>query len=243
MSDLNSTPTSESSAMGSGSAAETTIPAKPAKSRGLSYYNRFACCAAVLLACATTMILFSTKQSAQSAEDMRNKAQATLQQAGEEFAPYWCAQITPDNVNQFESLHSEFISVDSEVQNIVKQQCAKQVIINDLVANNSPASAFDTEASECIINASSTTMACTVNVTANDNVKKGLAMLSSATVTLKMSMHTTNSWLTSKGYEVGEVATVTVDSNGTGSAQFEIPYDPTWGEYYKISATSFYPNE
>ena len=221
MSDLNSTPTSESSAMGVGSAAETTIPAKPAKSRGLSYYNRFACCAAVLLACATAMILFSTKQSAQSAEDMRNEAQATLQQAGEEFAPYWCAQITPDNVKQFESLHSEFISVDSEVQNTVKQQCAKQVIIN----------------------ASSTTMACTVNVTANDNVKKGLAMLSSATVTLKMSMHTTNSWLTSKGYEVGEVATVTVDSNGTGSAQFEIPYDPTWGEYYKISATSFYPNE
>lgn len=221
----------------------TSGPAKPSKSAGLSLYNRFACGVAALLALATAMILVSTSQASQSARDMRDEAHTTLQQAGEELAPYWCSQITPDNVKNFDDLYSLYLDVNDEVRSIVKQQCEKKVRINDLVANNTPNEAFNTKSNECFVNESQTAMTCSVNVTANDNVKKDLASFSSATVTLTMTVQTTNSWITSKGHEVGEVATLTVDSNGTGSAQFEIPYDPTWGEYYRISVKSFYPNE
>ena len=220
-----------------------TTPAKPSKSAGLSIYNRFACGAAALLALATAMILVSTSQASQSARDMRDEAHTTLQQAGEELAPYWCSQITPDNVKNFDELYSLYLDVNDEVRSIVKQQCEKKVIINDLVANNTPNEAFSTESSECVANESLTALTCSVTVKASEDMKKGLAMLSSATVTLDMTVRTTNNAFTSKGYDVGDVATLTVDSNGNGSAQFEVPYDPTWGEYYKIGVKSFYPNE
>ena len=58
-----------------------------------------------------------------------------------------------------------------------------------------------------------------------------------------MSMQTTSSKLTSKGHDLGEVATVDVDRSGTGKTQFTVPYDPTWGEYYKVDVKSFFPNE
>ena len=152
----------------------TSGPAKPSKSAGLSLYNRFACGAAALLALATAMILVSTSQASQSARDMRDEAHATLQQAGEELAPYWCSQITPDNVKNFDDLYSLYLDVNDEVRSIVKQQCEKKVIINDLVANNTPNEAFDTT-SECVIGESDSTLACTATVTANDSVKKELA--------------------------------------------------------------------
>ena len=199
-----------------------STPSKPSKSAGLSFYNRFACGAAALLALATAMILVSTSQASQSARDTRDEAHTTLQQAGEELAPYWCSQITPDNVKNFDDLYSLYLDVNDEVRNTVKQQCEKKVIINNLVANNTPNEAFDT---------------------ANDSVKKELAAFPSTTVTLTMKIHTTSSWITSKGYDVGEVATINIDSSGTGTTQFEIPYDPTWGRYYEIKLKRFYPNE
>ena len=220
-----------------------STPSKPSKSAGLSFYNRFACGAAALLALATAMILVSTSQASQSARDARDEAHTTLQQAGEELAPYWCSQITPDNVKNFDDLYSLYLDVNDEVRSIVKQQCEKKVIINNLVANNTPNEAFSTESSECVANESRTALTCSVTVKASEDMKKGLAMLSSATVTLDMTVRTTNNAFTSKGYDVGDVATLTVDSNGTGSTQFEIPYDPTWGEYYKIGVKSFYPND
>ena len=85
--------------------------AKPSKSAGLSFYNRFACGAAALLALATAMILVSTSQASQSARDTRDEAHTTLQQAGEELAPYWCSQITPDNVKNFDDLYSLYLDV------------------------------------------------------------------------------------------------------------------------------------
>ena len=208
----------------------TSGPAKPSKSAGLSLYNRFACGAAALLALATAMILVSTSQASQSARDMRDEAHTTLQQAGEELAPYWCSQITPDNVKNFDDLYSLYISSDEEIQSIVKQQCEKKVRINDLVANNTPNEAFETT-SECVIGESDSSLACTATVTANDSVKKEIAAFP------------TSSWITSKGYDVGEVATINIDSSGTGTTQFEIPYDPTWGRYYEIKLKRFYPNE
>mgnify|MGYP001790799992 CR=1 FL=1 len=216
--------------------------AKPSKSAGLSFYNRFACGAAALLALATAMILVSTSQASQSARDTRDEAHTTLQQAGEELAPYWCSQITPENVKKFDDLRTELVTMDDEIQSAVKEQCYKKTVINDLVANNTPNEAFDTT-SECVIGESDSTLACTATVTANDSVKKELAAFPSTTVTLTMKIHTTSSWITSKGYDVGEVGTITIDSSGTGTTQFEIPYDPTWGRYYEIKLKRFYPNE
>ena len=219
-----------------------TSPAKPSKSAGLSFYNRFACGATVLLALATAMVLVSTAQASQSARDLRDEAHTTLQQAGEELAPYWCSQITPDNIQNFDDLYSLYLTADDEIQSIVKQQCETKVRINDLVANNNPNEAFDTS-SECTIGESDSTLACTATVTANGSVKKELAAFPSTTVTLTMKIHTTSSWITSKGYDVGEVATINIDSSSTGTTQFEIPYDPTWGRYYEIKLKRFYPNE
>ena len=221
----------------------TVAPAKPGKSKGLTLFNRLAFIIAALLALMTAIMLLLTVQASRSAVNMRDEAAATLKQAGEEFAPYWCSQITPENVKKFDDLHTELVTMDSEIQGAVKEQCYKKTVINDLVASNSPGEAFDTSTNECTINGPSTTITCSVTVKASEDMKNGLAMLSSATVTLDMTVRTTNNALTSKGHKIDNVATLTVDSNGNGSTLFTIPYDPTWGEYYKISATSFYPNE
>ena len=236
MSDLNTAAATEAP-------TATVAPAKPGKSKGLTLFNRLAFIIAALLALMTAIVLLLTVQASRSAVNMRDEAAATLKQAGEEFAPYWCSQITPENVKKFDDLRIEFVAMDSGIQSAVKEQCYKKTVINDLVANNKPNEAFSTEASECVANESHTALTCSVTVKASENMKKGLAMLSSATVTLDMTVRTTNNAFTSKGYDVGDVATLTVDSNGTGSTQFEIPYDPTWGEYYKIGVKSFYPNE
>ena len=236
MSDLNTAAATEAP-------TATVAPAKPGKSKGLTLFNRLAFIIAALLALMTALMLLLTVQASRSAVNMRDEAAATLKQAGEEFAPYWCSQITPENVKKFDDLRIEFVAMDSGIQSAVKEQCYKKTVINDLVANNKPNEAFSTEASECVANESHTALTCSVTVKASENMKKGLAMLSSATVTLDMTVRTTNNAFTSKGYDVGDVATLTVDSNGTGSTQFEIPYDPTWGEYYKIGVKSFYPNE
>lgn len=235
MSDLNTAAATEAP-------TATVAPAKPGKSKGLTLFNRLAFIIAALLALMTAIMLLLTVQASRSAVNMRDEAAATLKQAGEEFAPYWCSQITPENVKKFDDLRTELVTMDDEIQSAVKEQCYKKTVINDLVANNTPNEAFDTT-SECVIGESDSTLACTATVTANDSVKKELAAFPSTTVTLTMKIHTTSSWITSKGYDVGEVGTITIDSSGTGTTQFEIPYDPTWGRYYEIKLKRFYPNE
>ena len=228
MSDLN-TAASPAATAATEAPTATVAPAKPGKSKGLTLFNRLAFIIAALLALMTAIMLLLTVQASRSAVNMRDEAAATLKQAGEEFAPYWCSQITPENVKKFDDLRTELVTMDDEIQSAVKEQCYKKTVI--------------TESSECVANESRTALTCSVTVKASEDMKKGLAMLSSATVTLDMTVRTTNNAFTSKGYDVGDVATLTVDSNGTGSTQFEIPYDPTWGEYYKIGVKSFYPND
>ena len=235
MSDLNTAAATEAP-------TAPVAPAKPGKRKGLNHFNRLAFIIAALLALMTAIMLLLTVQASRSAVNMRDEAAATLKQAGEQFAPYWCSQITPENVKKFDDLRTELVTMDDEIQSAVKEQCYKKTVINDLVANNTPNEAFDTT-SECTIGESDTTLACTATVTANDSVKKELAAFPSTTVTLTMKIHTTSSWITSKGYDVGEVGTITIDSSGTGTTQFEIPYDPTWGRYYEIKLKRFYPNE
>lgn len=217
-------------------------PTKPGKSKGLSIFNRVAFIVAALLAVLTIAMLVATAMTTKSAANMRDEAQVTREQAGQELASYWCAQITPENVAKFDELRDLYLGVSETAQNAVDQQCQKKVTITDLVTNNDPNGAFDTT-SQCTINASSTKITCTATVTANDTIKKDLASFSSTTVTLQMSMQTTSSKLTSKGHDLGEVATVDVDRSGTGKTQFTVPYDPTWGEYYKVDVKSFFPNE
>ena len=226
-------------------AAATTAPvapAKPGKSKGLSIYNRVAFIVAALLAVLTIAMLVATAMTAKSATNMRDEAHATREQAGQELASYWCSQITPENVAKFNELRDLYLGVSETAQSAVDQQCQNKVTINNLVATNDPNEAFDTT-SECTINASGTKITCTATVTANDTIKKDLASFSSTTVTLQMSMQTTSSKLTSKGHDIGEVTTVDVDRSGTGKTQFTVPYDPTWGEYYKVDVKSFFPNE
>lgn len=222
--------------------AAPVAPAKPGKSKGLSIFNRVAFIVAALLAVLTIAMLVATAMTAKSATNMRDEAQSTREQAGQELASYWCSQITPENVAKFDELRDLYLGVSETAQSAVKQQCQKKVTITDLVATTDPNGAFDTT-SECTINASGTKITCTATVTANDTIKKNLASFSSTTVTLQMSLQTTSSKLTSKGHDVGEVATVDVDSSGTGKTQFTVPYDPTWGEYYKVDVKSFFPNE
>ena len=103
----------------------------------------------------TAIMLLLTVQASRSAVNMRDEAAATLKQAGEEFAPYWCSQITPENVAKFDELRDLYLGVSETAQNAVDQQCQKKVTITDLVTNNDPNGAFDTT-SQCTINASST---------------------------------------------------------------------------------------
>ena len=221
-------------------AATTTpvAPTKPGKSKGLSIFNRVAFIVAALLAVLTIAMLVATAVTSKSATNMRDEAQATREQAGQELASYWCSQ----NVAKFDELRDLYLGVSETAQSAVDQQCRNKVTINNLVATNDTNGAFDTT-SECTINASGTKITCTATVTANDTIKKDLASFSSTTVTLQMSMQTTSSKLTSKGHDIGEVATVNVDRSGTGKTQFTVPYDPTWGEYYKVDVKSFFPNE
>lgn len=241
MSDLNTTVTPAATAATEAPTA-TAATTKPAKSKGLSIFNRVTFIVAALLAVLTIAMLVATAMTTKSATNMRDEAQATREQAGQELASYWCSQITPENVAKFDDLRELYLGVSETAQHAVDQQCQKKVTISDLVANNDPNSAFDTT-SECTINASRTKITCTATVKANDTIKKDLASFSSTTVTLDMTVRATNNAFTSKGHDINNVAIVTLDSSGNGSTLIEAPYDPTWGEYYKITVSSFYPNE
>ena len=44
-------------------------------------------------------------------------------------------------------------------------------------------------------------------------------------------------------HKIDNVATVTLDSSGSGTVEFDADYDPSWGQKYGIGAVPFFPNE
>ena len=203
-------------------------PAKPGKSKGLSIFNRVAFIVAALLAVLTIAMLVATAMTTKSAANMRDEAHATREQAGQELASYWCAQITPENVAKFDELRDLYLGVSETAQNAVDQQCQKKVTITDLVTNNDPNGAFDTT-SACTINASSTKITCTATVTANDTIKKDLASFSSTTVTLQMSMQTTSSSSRPRGTTSARSQPLTSTAPARAMTQFTVPLRPHLG--------------
>ena len=42
---------------------------------------------------------------------------------------------------------------------------------------------------------------------------------------------------------IDNVATMTLDSSGSGTMSFDVPFDVSWGTAYDIQVTSYFPNE
>ena len=70
-----------------------------------------------------------------------------------------------------------------------------------------------------------------------------LANYSSTTATLRMRVADSQTSLVTQPHVIDNVATVTLDSSGSGTVTFDVPVDPSWGSAYDIQVSSFFPNE
>ena len=167
------------------------------------------------------------------------------QVAAASIAPAWCEKVTAANADGMKDIYQEYDHASRQVKDAIDKQCATRVDIARMVSSQQADAAFDTSNSTCAIAASGTSIHCSVDVKpASDGVKSQLAKFSSTTVTLEMWFDDGPLSITfNPKHKIDNVATVTLDSSGSGTVEFDADYDPSWGQKYGIGAVSFFPNE
>ena len=222
---------------------------KPAKSKGLSIFNRVALALLVIFLALTIGLFAGAAQRNKATEQMRDEIETvrdqTEQVAAASIAPAWCEKVTAANADGMKDIYQEYDHASRQVKDAIDKQCATRVDIARMVSSQQADAAFDTSNSTCAIAASGTSIHCSVDVKpASDGVKSQLAKFSSTTVTLEMWFDDGPLSITfNPKHKIDNVATVTLDSSGSGTVEFDADYDPSRGQKYGIGAVSFFPNE
>ena len=213
------------------------------KVRGLTIVNRIL--ALIVIVSAVAMItLFSMTLSLNGkvtslASDTENAKRRTL----EIKATSWCDQITSENADNVAGLFAIYESGLPDVKREIDRQCEKRVSIAQMLAQQSPMNAFDVD-HECTVNDAVDGVSCTVTVTPRSStMKKRLEVFSSTTIMMRMRVANTPTNLLTDPHVIDNVATMTLDSSGSGTTSFDVPIDINWGTAYDIQVTSYFPNE
>lgn len=230
-------------AVGLGASPLDAQASKPAKSKGMSIYNCVTSILLIVFLAVTITMAVLTQQRASATRNTREEARSVREQAAQLAAPRWCEQVTAEHADAMEELYDQYYDASTTVRVAIDKQCAKRVNAVKLIHANPAGGSFDTETNSCSISESGTTASCTVEVKANDTLRAKLATFSSTTVTLKMWFDHRKMFVANPDKEIENVATVTLDSTGMATVDFEVPYDSSWGEYYGLGVSSFFPNE
>lgn len=213
------------------------------KVRSLSIINRIM--SLIVIISAITMItLFSRAVSRNNEVESLTKATENAKnQTLEVRATNWCNQITSENADKMSTLYRDYNGASSQQKGEIERQCNKKVAVAKLISSHDPTEAFIVT-SECTVNESENTASCTATVATNPyTLGQGLSFYSATTATLRMRVATTPTNLVTDPHVIDNVATITLDSSGSGTTSFDVPIDINWGTAYDIQVTSYFPNE
>ena len=212
------------------------------KVRGLSIVNRIL--ALIVIISAITMItLFSKAVSRNNEVESLTKATENAKnQTLEVRATNWCNQITSENADKMSTLYRDYNGASSQQQRKINSECKQKVALAELVSLKDPNKAF-TVTSECTVNESEDTASCTATVTIIPSEKLLFNGYSTTTATLRMRVADTPTNLLTTPHVIDNVATMTLDSSGSGTISFDVPFDISWGTAYDIQVSSYFPNE
>lgn len=218
------------------------LPFPQHKVRGLSIFN-WIMVIIVVLSAITTITLFAKTSSRHSeANSLKNDTMKADRQRYELKALHWCEKIIPENADTVANMFKGYEAASSDIKREIDRQCQKRVSIAELIANQDPIHTF-TVAPECTLNDAADGASCTATVTTNSNMQTRLKDFSSTTITLRMRIADTHVNLPTQSHTLDNVATLTVDSSGTGTVSFDVPFDASWGTAYDVQVSSFFPNE
>ena len=212
------------------------------KVRSLSIINRILALIAIISAI-TMITLFSQAVSRNNEVESLTKATENAKnQTLEVRATNWCNQITSENADKMSTLYRDYNAASSQQQRKIDSECKKKVAVAELVSLKDPTEAF-VVTSECTVNESEDAASCTATVTPDPHTMgMRLSMYSATTATLRMRIADTHSNLPTQSHVIDNAATMTLDSSGSGTISFDVPFDISWGTAYDIQVTSFFPN-
>ena len=213
------------------------------KVRGLSIINRIL--ALIVIISAIAMITLFSKAVSRNNEvkSLKSATENAKRRTLEIKAISWCDQVVPENADKISELFRSYGSGPSDVKREIDRQCEKRVSLAEMLAQQSPMNAFDVD-HECTVNDALDSASCTVTVTPGSSVmKKRLAAFSSTTITMRMRVADTPTNLLTDPHVIDNVATMTLDSSGSGTMSFDVPFDVSWGSAYDIQVSSYFPNE
>ncbi|MBS7071669.1 MAG: hypothetical protein KH092_05135 [Actinomyces sp.] len=220
--------------------APVTVATKAPKSKGLSIYNRVALILLLILVIATTTLFALAVQKTKAQKNMQAEIQTIEDQRDALAAPAWCKQVTPDNVDKVDELYSDYYELSSAAQEAVKKECKDRVDAVQLLKSNDAANTFTVD-SECALDDAQKTLHCSVDISAaSDTLKSKLAPFSKTDVTLQILFN--QSVLGTPDHVIDDVATATMTNGEKTTIEFTTPFDESWGPYYKVKVTSYFPN-
>ena len=222
--------------------APVTVATKAPKSKGLSIYNRVALILLLILVIATTTLFTLAVQKTKAQKDMQAEIQLVEEQRDALAAPAWCKQVTPDNVEKVDELYSDYYELSSAAQEAVKKECKDRVDAVQLLKSNDAENTFTVD-SDCALDDAQKTLHCSVDISAaSDTLKSKLAPFSKTDLTLKILFNQSQFVLGNPDHVIDDVATATMTNGEKTTVEFTIPFDESWGPYYKVKVTSYFPN-
>ncbi len=222
--------------------APVTVATKAPKSKGLSIYNRVALVLLLVLVVATTTLFALAVQKTKAQQNMRDEIQKIEDQRDALAAPAWCAQVTPDNVDKIDELYSDYDKLSPAAQEAVKKECKDRVEAVQLLKSNDAQNAFTVE-STCALDDAQTTLHCSVDISAaSDTLKSKLAPFSTTDLKLQILFNQSQFVLGNPDHVTDDVATATMTNGEKTTIEFTTPFDESWGPYYKVKVTSYFPN-
>lgn len=213
------------------------------KVRGLTIVNRIL--ALIVIVSAIAMItLFSQAVSRNNeVKSLTSATENAKRRTLEIKATSWCDQITSENADKMSTLFRDYDAASSQQKGEIERQCKQKVTVAKLISSHDPTEAFIVT-SECTVNESEDTASCTATVATNPyTLGQGLSFYSATTATLRMRVADTPTNLVTDPHVIDNVATMTLDSSGSGTTSFDVPIDISWGTAYDIQVTSYFPNE
>lgn len=213
------------------------------KVRGLTIVNRILAFIVVVSAIAMITLFSMTLSLNGKVKSLASDTESIKRRTLEIKATSWCDQITSENADNVAGLFASYESGLPDVKREIDRQCKKRVSIAQMLAQQSPMNAFDVD-HECTVNDAVDGASCTVTVTPRSStMKKRLEVFSSTTITMRMRVADTPTNLLTDPHVIDNVATMTLDSSGSGTMSFDVPFDISWGTAYDIQVTSYFPNE
>ena len=213
------------------------------KVRGLSIINRILALIVIISAIAMITLFSQAVSRNNEVKSLKSATENTKRRTLEIKATSWCDQITSENADKMSSLFRDYDAASSDQKLEIERQCKQKVTVAKLISSHDPTEAFIVT-SECTVNESEDTANCTATVTPNPHtLGMGLSFYSATTATLRMRVADTPTNLLTTRHVIDNVTTMTLDSSGSGTISFDVPFDISWGTAYDIQVSSYFPNE